>query len=304
MALTNDENLKYDSDPSKSPKSQRENVLHTIMSSASNRRIARSINQGDSSSSLGRKLSLGSEKQIISIADNRSHYESLFELHSDDSDDSEFEDLDEVDRMLPGLLERGIAYTIKETIFHGYIDKKGSGFDWIGSRAWKTRWAVLVKARTDGHNVDVPLLQIFWDYNSPSPSTIISLDSAVVLPENKVDNPKSDRDNIHPYRFKIRHVKKSVNPDISLQMTRVLSCSGESERDEWVYAINQALLEYEKEKACVRRLNSLSLSPPRVPYRVWAKEDVMPRSTRNSPRQKNTSSPPLVPSKQQNVITR
>ena len=144
MALTNDENLKYDSDPSKSPKSQRENVLHTIMSSASNRRIARSINQGDSSSSLGRKLSLGSEKQIISIADNRSHYESLFELHSDDSDDSEFEDLDEVDRMLPGLLERGIAYTIKETIFHGYIDKKGSGFDWIGSRAWKTRWAVLV----------------------------------------------------------------------------------------------------------------------------------------------------------------
>ena len=147
------------------------------------------------------------------------------------------------------------------------------------------------KARTDGHDVDVPLLQIFWDYNSPSPSTIISLDSAVVLPENRLDNTKPT--NNHPFRFKLHNVKKSVNPETSLQMTRIFSCSGERERDQWVYSINQALLNYEKEKASARRLSSLSLSPPRGPSRSWAKEDVMPRS---NPNRKRFSSPPLIPS--------
>ena len=67
-------------------------------------------------------------------------YQSLFRVSSEDSDD----DLDEMGRMMPGVLGEGIAYTVKETLMQGYIEKKGSGFDWIGSRAWKKRWAVLV----------------------------------------------------------------------------------------------------------------------------------------------------------------
>ena len=67
-------------------------------------------------------------------------YQSLFRISSEDSED----DLDETGRMMPGLLGEGIAYTVKETIMQGWIEKKGSGFDWIGSRAWKKRWAVLV----------------------------------------------------------------------------------------------------------------------------------------------------------------
>ena len=155
-------------------------------------------------------------------------------------------------------------------------------------------------ARTDGQDVDVPLLQIFWDNSSPTPSTVISLDSAVVLPEDNLDTTKSSSN--HPFRFKIRHLKKSVNPEHSLQMTRIFSCSEKAERDEWVYLINAALLNYEKEKASSKRLNHLSLSPPRVrdTSRSWAKEDVMPAQL-STARQQNTSTsirlstPPLFP---------
>ena len=55
-------------------------------------------------------------------------YQRLFRISSEDSDD----DLDETGRMMPGVLGEGIAYTVKETLMQGYIEKKGSGFDWIG----------------------------------------------------------------------------------------------------------------------------------------------------------------------------
>ena len=58
---------------------------------------------------------------------------------------NEFEtDPDESDRMMPGLLSKGTPYTVKRVLFQGYLHKKGSGFDWFGSRSWKSRWAVLV----------------------------------------------------------------------------------------------------------------------------------------------------------------
>lgn len=89
----------------------------------------------------------------------------------------------------------------------------------------------------------------------------------MVIPEHNLDPA-----NENPFRFKIRHVKKSV--DTSLQLTRVFSCNKES-RDDWVYAINHALLEYEKEKANARRLSGLlTLSPPR--WRRRMAEDVSP----------------------------
>ena len=77
--------------------------------------------------------------------------------------------------------------------------------------------------------MDVPLLQIFWDYHSSSPSTVISLDSAVVLPEDKLLDAESGSNEpektTHPYRFKIQHLKKSVNPEIAaeVQLSRILT---------------------------------------------------------------------------------
>jgi hypothetical protein len=115
----------------------------------------------------------------------------------------------------------------------------------------------------DGHDIDLPLLQIYWSSTSPTPSTVITLDSAVIVPENIISEPStSSKPNQHPYRFKIQHVKKSINSDSTLQLTRVFSCPQEG-RDEWLSAINQALLEFEKGKARARRRRVLSSSPPR-----------------------------------------
>ena len=76
--------------------------------------------------------------------EHRSRQQSLLRVSSEESDEAPFDECDEVGRMMPGVLAEGTAYTVKETLNQGYIEKKGSGFDWIGSRAWKKRWAVLV----------------------------------------------------------------------------------------------------------------------------------------------------------------
>lgn len=90
--------------------------------------------------------------------------------------------------------------------------------------------------RAAGDDVYDPLLQIFWDSGSPFPSTVILLDSAVVIPDRKSG-------------FKICHAKKPANPKCSMQKNRTFSCSNEKDRDDRVFSINQALLMYEKEKA-------------------------------------------------------
>jgi hypothetical protein len=119
----------------------------------------------------------------------------------------------------------------------------------------------------------VPLLQIFWYSTSPTPTTVVHLDSTVVLPEDDQDRSKW---NCH--RFKIRHVKKSVDESLT-QVTRTFSCPREG-RDAWLSAINKALLGYEKEKASVRKSSRLSSSPPIRPRlsMSWATADAFPPS--------------------------
>ena len=39
-------------------------------------------------------------------------------------------------------------YAVKEVLKEGWLLKKGSGNDWINSRAWKSRWARLVVRNT------------------------------------------------------------------------------------------------------------------------------------------------------------
>mmetsp|Transcript_45751 Transcript_45751/g.111536 ORF Transcript_45751/g.111536 Transcript_45751/m.111536 type:complete len:383 (+) Transcript_45751:1005-2153(+) len=199
-------------------------------------------------------------------------------------------DPDETDRMMPGLLSRGTPYTIKRVIFQGYLHKKGSGFDWFGSRSWKSRWAVLVQAQLGGHDIGLPLLEIYWTAASPTPSTVITLDSAVIVPENLSDYSvssslsPSSKSNHHPYRFKIRHIKKSMNSDDSTtyhKLTRVFGSCEEEERDRWLSAINQALFDFEKEKASARRRIVLDSSPPRRSIRrmsMSATGDIAPNA--------------------------
>ena len=129
------ENLRKDNDTAMSSLNKKEDPLCKVTDSSSDRRT---LHQGPCPC-CNRLLS--SSKQQIEIT--KSHG-SITDVNSEITNDSSNDDLDETGRMLPGLLATGIAYTVKSIIAQGSVNKKGSGFDWIGSRAWKKRFAVLV----------------------------------------------------------------------------------------------------------------------------------------------------------------
>jgi hypothetical protein len=159
-----------------------------------------------------------------------------------DEDEDEIEDDDD---LLPGVLAAGVHYTPKRVLVEGWLHKKGTGKDWLGSRAWKPRWARLALARVDGYDSEVPIMLIYWYQSSAHASTVIVLDSTVVL---SVDLDDKDRWNSH--RFEIRHVQKQDNVALA---TRTFSAPQKG-RDAWVYAISQALLSYEKQKDKHRKI--------------------------------------------------
>ena len=51
---------------------------------------------------------------------------------------------EEDDDYLPGVLDSGVEYKFKRVLAEGWVNKKGTGNDWMGSRALKARWARLV----------------------------------------------------------------------------------------------------------------------------------------------------------------
>ena len=67
-------------------------------------------------------------------------------LHDDGTETetcTSYDDMDEEGSTTPGLLSGGIPYTVTNRLVQGWVHKKGSGQDWVGSKAWKPRWAVL-----------------------------------------------------------------------------------------------------------------------------------------------------------------
>eukprot|EP00980_Cylindrotheca_fusiformis_P028661 scaffold22634_cov123-Cylindrotheca_fusiformis.AAC.8 len=215
-------------------------------------------------------------RQTVGDTNIVSRYDSLL----DDSDSECSEDLDDEDHMMPGLLKQGMSYTVKGVLVQGWIHKKGTGLDLFASRAWKARWAVLL-ARVPGHQADVPMLQIYWNESAPSPSTVILLNSAVIVPST---GPDPGKWNYH--RFEIQHVKKPLD-ESQHQVTRIFSCPKQG-RDRWVYAMNQALLDYEKEKAARKSMISSPLKPLSIPA-----NESYPKSQKTKHRLSIPLSPPL-----------
>jgi hypothetical protein len=80
-------------------------------------------------------------RQTVGETRLASRHGSLFK--DDASDTDSIEDLEDEDHMMPGVLAQGVAYTIKQDLVQGWVHKKGTGMDWLCSRAWKPRWAVL-----------------------------------------------------------------------------------------------------------------------------------------------------------------
>jgi hypothetical protein len=169
---------------------------------------------------------------------------SLFSTSGDEDDDAAMQ---EDDDLLPGVLAAGQEYTPRRVLVEGWLHKKGTGHDWlsIGRRTWKARWGRLTLAKVQGYDSEVPLLLIYWFPSSVSATTAIVLDSTVVL---GVD--LADKSQWNSFRFEIRHA--STRENVTIPVTRTFAASQKS-RDAWVYAISEALLNYEKQKARTRK---------------------------------------------------
>jgi hypothetical protein len=169
------------------------------------------------------------------------------------------------------ILPNGQLYTVRKILVEGWLHKKGTGSDWMGSRGWKPRWARLASAHVDGCHVDVPILLVSWFRSSSSPSTgaskvgtighffsstvsiltfipcyiiAIVLDSTVVLSVNAANTTKWNH-----ARFEIRNA--STQSNATIPVARIFSAPVEM-RNAWVYAISLALLNYEKDRCRYR----------------------------------------------------
>ncbi|GAX10059.1 hypothetical protein FisN_25Lu105 [Fistulifera solaris] len=162
---------------------------------------------------------------------------------SSDEDNSDVENVD--GDLLPGTLTAGIKYYPTSVVVQGWLHKKGTGNDWLGNTSWKARWARMIMAKVDGYNCEVPLLQLYWHSSAPMPSTVILLESTVVLAMDL-----SDKDQWDSSQFEIRHAATKENPTISA--TRIFAAPKHS-RDVWVYMISEALFSFEKNMAAHKR---------------------------------------------------
>jgi len=88
-----------------------------------------------------------------------------------------------------------------------------------------------------GFSVDVPLLLVYWFPSNDAPSTVISLESTVVVPMDR-----DDKDEGTKYCFNIVHAKGEE------KTTRAFSLAQKG-RDCWIFAITEALLNFEKSKS-------------------------------------------------------
>lgn len=195
-------------------------------------------------------------------------------LESTDTDVSS--DSDEEHDELPGVLQDGVEYRPKRILAEGWLHKKGTGKDWFGSRAWKPRYCRLVVsdltkmsnllcnfvadtlsffffqlAQVENFEVELPLFLVYWYPSSETPSTVISLDSTVVLPMDQ-----DDKDAWNHCCFQIIHAKGGGE---DFKRTFTVPQKG---RDAWVLSITQALHDYVK--AVAKHKKKLATSPPAV----------------------------------------
>jgi len=202
--------------------------------------------------------------------------------------------------MLHGVLASGVQYEATKILMEGWMHKKGSGNDIFGSVRWKERFCRLILAEVEGISVQVPLLLVFWyDFSFSEPSTIITLwDSSTVC--MAVDNGNAN--DAWNYRcFNIIHCAKDNSSNSNI---RTFTCHN---RDKWVYEINQALYNYEKERSTIREkevvLSSMNnstsslllplrpISPPPPPNSLWSGDQYVAYDDKD----KIPSSPPISP---------
>jgi hypothetical protein len=142
------------------------------------------------------------------------------------------------------------------------------------------------------------------DSSSSSRSSLLLSSSSLFGRATENENVNDDND--YPFRFKIRHVKKSIHshlpslPEKSTtttstcyQQDRILSCPSKAECDNWVLSINQALLRYEKDMAESRQRRTIQLNNSialrqRISELSW--RTTLPKDGRSKKNKNKTSS--------------
>ena len=71
-------------------------------------------------------------------------FPSLISKSQDEDDDDDDDDGGFDNDLMPGTLSSGVNYSPTSMIAEGWVHKKGTGKDWLGSRSWKARYAKLV----------------------------------------------------------------------------------------------------------------------------------------------------------------
>lgn len=170
-------------------------------------------------------------------------------------------------------------YTITETIVQGWLYKKATGDDFSGRRWWKPRWVTLALAESPTTLVPTPCLLSHRAPGVPYPASIIELTPSTVImaiertrsseTENKQLPGTSDREEWNRHCFQIVHAH---NQDGESQKTTRIFTAPASERNEWVFVLNNALLAYEKRLSKARSNTAKNMSGELVEKQMHDKE--------------------------------
>lgn len=162
-------------------------------------------------------------------------------------------------------------YTITETIVQGWLYKKGTGGDWAGSRGWKPRWVTLALAKNPDSIVPMPILLSHRAPGVPYPANIIELTESTVImaterklgetgPGTKIDSTEGEKQKVvtpaeeewNKHCFQIVHTQHKDTIPTPKTTTRIFTAPL-LERNEWVFAMNSALIAYVKHLGRTRK---------------------------------------------------
>ena len=168
------------------------------------------------------------------------------------------------DQRIPSIGMGPSALQVTCVLKQGWLYKKGTGSDMLGREGFKHRYAYLVLAKNQQSShattsIETPILLIFRNDSATMPSTILPLDSAVVMatPEGHAETeinltslPANERSLFH-----IIQAKRSqffVDDDVIRTSAVAASRSFAANKEEanaWCLAINTQLIQFEKRKA-------------------------------------------------------
>ncbi|KAL7551219.1 hypothetical protein ACHAWF_015617 [Thalassiosira exigua] len=190
-------------------------------------------------------------------------------------------------------LVRGDAvkgYKVTETIVQGWLYKKGTGDDYTGRRWWKPRWVTLALAETPNGTVPAPCLISHRAPGVPYPASVIELtQSTVIMAIERTTARDVLKDAKAPaahgewnrHCFQVVHAGGGLGEGAK-KTTRIFTAPAE-DRNEWVFVVNNALLDYEK------RLSKARNRDARRGWGVgWGARTSRSPSPRSSPKERQT----------------